>query len=206
MHSGGANTILRNNRKLLKNRSSRFKSKRTVMGLKDKDIVRKEDDKKRLTTLSASEIKNIGRRLRRRRRIETAIVLILILGALLFIFSSFGPAEKIVTPDVVSTRLAEPALLPISNNQTDLQELAEDPQVQYREEKAEHYLSFGVDFYRSGAYLRAQVMFEKALFYAPEHCHALDWLATTQKKIKSIKIEKRRARGETRYVSDYANR
>ncbi|MDC7998251.1 hypothetical protein [Gilvibacter sediminis] len=176
------------------------------MGLKDKDIVRKEDENKRLTTLSASEIKNIGRRLRRRRRIETAIVLILILGALLFIFSSFGSADAVKVPDVVSTCTTSAVVLPISNNQTDLQELAEDPQVQYREVRAEHYLSFGVDFYRSGAYLRAQVMFEKALFYAPEHCHAQDWLKTTQKKIESIKKEKRKARGETRYMSDYANR
>ncbi|WP_435579272.1 hypothetical protein [Gilvibacter sp.] len=176
------------------------------MGLKDKDIIRKKDDKKRLTTLSASEIKNIGRRLRRRRRIETAIVLILILGALLFIFSSFGSPDAIEAPDVASTSATTAVLLPISNNQTDLHELAEDPTVQYRDVKAEQYLSFGVDFYREGAYSRAQLMFEKALFYEPQHCHAKAWLATTKKKIEIIKMEKRKARGETRYVSDYANR
>ena len=200
MHSGGANTILRNNRKLLKKRSSRFKSKRTIMGLKDKDIRRDESENKKLTTWSASEIKRVGRKLRRRRRVETAIVLLLIFAALLFIFSSFGSYHK---PESHATPVTAKQF---SKNQTDLEEVSEDPYVQSKDVKAEQYMIFGREFFYSGQYRRALKMFEKALALSPKHCLAPAWIDNTNEQLDALRVQNLKKLGETRYESMYENR
>lgn len=176
MHAGGANTVLRNNRKLLKKRSSRFKSKRTVMGLKDEDVIRKDEQNRRLTTMSASEIRKIGRKLRRRRRIETVFLLLIILAALIFVFSSFKFAVKV--PKTVML-------------QTELQILSVDKP----KTPADEYMDFGVYFYREGQFKRAETMFIKALQLQPDHCHAIDWLNNTRPLLKSNKDPKPRTSG-----------
>ena len=90
MHSGGANTTLKNNRNLLKKRPSRFKYKRSHIAASGKGGLGSFYGDKILTTLSASELKRMGRRLRRRNRAERIVVLLLILTALLFVFRGLG--------------------------------------------------------------------------------------------------------------------
>ena len=87
MHSGGANTVLRNNRKLLKKRADRYRKKRRVMGYGESDVLRDNESPKRLTRMSASELKLIGRKYRRRRRVETFVFLVLV-GLALAYFAS----------------------------------------------------------------------------------------------------------------------
>lgn len=161
MHSGAANTVLRNNRKLLNKRSDKFRSKRKVMGYTDADIAKFDDKNRRLTTLSASEMKRIGRKYRRRNRVETIIMLILVLSAIIWVFSSFSTAET--TSKVI---MLETHLEMISVDQPKTQEAA--------------YMDFGRAFYYQGNFKRAKKMFENVLKLQPDHCQAQVWLVDTQ--------------------------
>lgn len=82
MHSGGANTSLKNNRSLLKKRKTMFRRRSDVNSLSDEKFLR-DKSKDSLVTLSASERRALGRKLRIRRRIEAAVI-ILALGAMFY--------------------------------------------------------------------------------------------------------------------------
>lgn len=197
MHSGGANTILRNNRKLLKKRSSRFKDKRTIMGLKDKDIVKKDDQNRRLTTMSASEMRRIGRKYRIHHRIEMAIVLLLILAALIWVFSSFKAVPTSITPTytVTTKTLPKKAIKEVKT-------VVYNPKT-ITNPKAEDYMEFGRFLYRDGQYVRAKKIFLRVVAEYPNHCQAPSWLNTAQDKILQLKRQKTKKQGETRYKKDY---
>ena len=86
MHSGGANTTLKNNRKLLKKRKTMFRRSGAVRSTTGENNSQ-EKSQDRLVTLSASERKAIGRKLRIRRRIESGIIVVVICGLLWWIFA-----------------------------------------------------------------------------------------------------------------------
>lgn len=166
MHAGGANTVLRNNRLLLKKRPDRFRRKRTVMGLKEKDIHKIQTDNQRLTTLSASEMKQIGRKYRRARRLEALIFSMIITAVIAFLLL------MLLNMNAQETALAKQETIAWIEKES-----AKSP--------GDSYFSFGKDFYRDGQYKRAKRMFKNALEEDPNHCKAADWLMITQDKINN---------------------
>ncbi len=79
---GQANASLKNNRNLLKKRKTIFRRNRSVSSLTDDKLLR-DKSKDSLITLSASERKAIGRKIRVKRRIET-VVIVFTIGRLLW--------------------------------------------------------------------------------------------------------------------------
>ena len=180
MHTGGANTVLKNNRKLLKKRTDRYRSKRTVMGLRDSDIKRKDDKNRRLTTMSASEIRKIGRKYRIRNRVEMIIVLSLILGVLIWMLFSLSGSNPIILTKSDPETITSLKMKLI--NKADY--IGDNGKVYIADPIAEDYIDFGRYLYMGGEYKRAEKMFVKALTLDQDNCQAETWLGETHEALK----------------------
>ena len=168
MHSGGANTSLKNNRNLLKRRKTRFRKRSDVNSLND-DRIKRDKSKDSLVTLSASERKAIGRKIRVRRRIEAAVILIG-LGAIFYWMFAWTAA---------------PLLQATTQENASVEEVLQtEPQIKEPQSEVVIYLVFARQFISSKQFKMALRMCEKALLIAPNNTSALQLKEEIQIAIK----------------------
>lgn len=94
MHSGGAQTALKNNRKLLKKHLRTHKKFKRWRSLSDDKYKRTPD--KSLITLSASERRAYGKRIRRRRKIEFVVIMTIVIVVIFIGIKLLSPARILI--------------------------------------------------------------------------------------------------------------
>ena len=181
MHSGGAQTVLRNNRKLLKKRRSNKQRYNNIVSLSDAHYVKIPD--KSLITLSASERKSYSKSIRRKTRIEFILILILIIGAIIFWGIKLSQEQpgpiyvKIITNSQSATGVS---VLEYDTN------LALTPEELLKQD-FNAYMGFGDQFLKQEFYGKALKMYNKALTLFPDNADLKQLIKTTYSKYEALK-------------------
>ncbi len=181
MHSGGAQAVIRNNRKLLKKRVPTHKRYRKIRSLSDEQYKRSPVDN--LLTLSASERNNYGRKQRKKHRLEFIVILVVVLVALVLGILTLINSETIIPEDPVVTRSLTVSNIPVISYSTN--KALTQEQILERDFKA--YVDFGDMFVEQGRHTKALKMYTTALKLKPDNTFLKEAIKNVYLEYKAVK-------------------
>ena len=162
MHSGGAQTTLKNNRKLLKKRMTTKQRYKRIISLHDSQYQKTPNPN--LITLSASERRRYSYAVRHKNRLEFTLIMLLVVGALLYFGYQLSEEEVVAQDSELITKKFTTSNIPVLEYQVERELTAQER----LEQNFKAYIDFGDYFVADKQYSRAIAMYKKALEYKPE--------------------------------------